>query len=80
VARLKNPVLDTSVVVLVAAVVLGERVLFPLLKAAVAMLESLVTSLEATSSPLPQLEVPTKEFELVEAIQPAEVKEAIATR
>ena len=79
-ARLKNPVLDTSVVVLVAAVVFGERVLFPLLKAAVAMLESLVTSLEATSSPLPQLEVPTKEFELVEAIQPAEVKEAIATR
>ena len=79
-ARLKNPVLDTSVVVLVAAVVLGERVLFPLLKAAVAMLESLVTSLEATSSPMPQLEVPTKEFELVEAIQPAEVKEAIATR
>lgn len=79
-ARLKNPVLDTSVVVLVAAVVLGERVLFPLLKAAVAMLESLVTSLEATSSPLPQLEVPSKEFELVEAIQPAEVKEAIATR
>ena len=79
-ARLKNPVLDTSVVVLVAAVVLGERVLFPLLKAAVAMLESLVTSLEATSSPLPQLEVSTKEFELVEAIQPVEVKEAIATR
>ena len=79
-ARLKNPVLDTSVVVLVAAVVLGERVLFPLLKAAVAMLESLVMSLEATSSPLPQLEVPTKEFELVEAIQPVEVKEAIATR
>ena len=79
-ARLKNHVLDTSVVVLVAAVVLGERVLFPLLKAAVAMLESLVTSLEATSSPMPQLEVPTKEFELVEAIQPAEVKEAIATR
>ena len=79
-ARLKNPVLDTSVVVLVASVVLGERVLFPLLKAAVAMLESLVTSLEATSSPLPQLEVPSKEFELVEAIQPAEVKEAIATR
>ena len=79
-ARLKNPVLDTSIVVLVAAVVLGERVLFPLLKAAVAMLESLVTSLEATSSPLPQLEVPSKEFELVEAIQPADVKEAIATR
>ena len=79
-ARLKNPVLDTSVVVLVAAVVLGERVLFPLLKAAVAMLESRVTSLEATTSPLPQLEVPSKEFELVEAIQPAEVKEAIATR
>ena len=79
-ARLKNPVLDTSVVVLVAAVVLGERVLFPLLKAAVAMLESLVTSLEKTSSPLPQLEVPTKEYELVEAIQPVEVKEAIASR
>ena len=79
-ASLKNPVLDTSVVVLVAAVVLGERVLFPLLKAAVAMLESLVTSLEATSSPLPQLEVSTKEYELVEAIQSVEVKEAIATR
>ena len=79
-ARLKNPVLDTSVVVLVAAVVLGERVLFPLLKAAVAMLESLVTSLEETSSPLPQLEVPTKEYELVEVIQPVEVKEVIATR
>jgi len=80
VASLKNPILDTSVVVLVAAVVLGERVLFPLLKAAVAMLESLVTSLEATSSPLPQLEVSTKEYELVEAIQSVEVKEAIATR
>lgn len=79
-ARLKNPVIDTSVVVLGAAVVLGERVLFPLLKAAVATLESLVTSLEATSSPLPQLEVSTKEFELVEAIQPVEVKESIATR
>lgn len=79
-ARLKNPVIDTSVVVLVTAVVLGERVLFPLLKAAVATLESLVTSLEATSSPLPQLEVSTKEFELVEAIQPVEVKESIATR
>ena len=79
-ARLKNSVLDASIVVLVATVVLGERVLFPLLKAAVAMLESLVTSLEATSSPLPQLEVPMKEFELVEAIQPVEVKEAIAIR
>ena len=79
-ARLKNPVIDTSVVVLVTAVVLGERVLFPLLKAAVATLESLVTSLEATSSPLPQLEVSTKEFELVEAIQPVEVNESIATR
>ena len=79
-ASLKNPVLDTSVVVLVAAVVLGERVLFPLIKAVAAMLESLVTSLEATSSPLPQLEVSTKEYELVEAIQPVEVKEAIATR
>ena len=79
-ARLKNPVIDTSVVVLGAAVALGERVLFPLLKAAVDMLESLVTSFEATSSPLPQLEVSTKEFELVEAIQPVEVKESIATR
>ena len=79
-ARFKNPVIDTSVVVLVTAVVLGERVLFPLLKAAVATLESLVTSLEATSSPLPQLEVSTKEFELVEAIQPVEVNESIATR
>ena len=79
-ARLENPVIDTSVVVLVTAVVLGERVLFPLLKAAVATLESLVTSLEATSSPLPQLELSTKEFELVEAIQPVEVKESIATR
>ncbi len=77
---MKNPVLDTSVIVLVTAVVLGERVLFPLLKAAVAMLESLVMSLEATSSPLPQLEVSKKECELVEVIQPVEVKEAIATR
>ena len=79
-ARLKNPVIDTSVVVLGAAVALGERVLFPLLKAAVATLESLVTSLEATSSPLPQLEVPAEKLELVEAIQPVEVKEAIANR
>ncbi len=77
---MKNPVLDTSVIVLVTAVVLGERVLFPLLKAAVATLESLVISLEATSSPLPQLAVSKKEFELVEVIQPVEVKEAIATR
>ena len=72
-ARLNNPVLDTSIVVLATAVVFGERVLFPIIKIVVAMLESFVTSLEVSEEPMPQLEVSSKQCELVEAVQSDEV-------
>ena len=69
-ARINNPVLDTSIVVLATAVVFGERVLFPMFKIVVAMLESFATSLDVPLESMPQLEIPSKEYELVEAVQP----------
>ena len=69
-ARLNNPALDTSIVVLATAVVFGERVLFPMFKIVVAMLESFATSLDVPQESMPQLEIPSKEYELVEAVQP----------
>ena len=69
-AKLNNPVLDTSIVVLATAVVFGERVLFPMFRIAVAMLESFATSLDVPQESMPQLEIPSKEYELVEAVQP----------
>ena len=69
-ARLNNPVLDTSIVVLATAVVFGERVLFPMFKIVASMLESFVNSLNVTHESMPQLEIPSKEYELVEAVQP----------
>ena len=68
-AKLNNPVLDTSIVVLATAVVFGERVLFPMFKIVVAMLESFATSLDVPLESMPQLEIPSKEYELVEAVQ-----------
>ena len=68
-ARLNNPALDTSIVVLATAVVFGERVLFPMFKIVVAMLESFATSLDVPLESMPQLEIPSKEYELVEAVQ-----------
>ena len=67
---MNNPVLDTSIVVLATAVVFGERVLFPMFKIVVAMLESFATSLDVPQESMPQLEIPSKEYELVEAVQP----------
>ena len=61
--------LDTSIVVLATAVVFGERVLFPMFKIVVAMLESFATSLDVPLESMPQLEIPSKEYELVEAVQ-----------
>ena len=69
-AKLNNPVLDTSIVVLATAVVFGERVLFPMFKIVVAMLESFATSLDVPLESMPQLEIPSKEYELVEAVLP----------
>ena len=69
-AKLNNPVLDTSIVVLATAVVFGERVLFPMFKIVVTMLESFATSLDVPQESMPQLEIPSKEYELVEAVQP----------
>jgi len=69
-ARLNNPMLDTSIVVLATAVVFGERVLFPMFKIVAVMLESFVNSLEVPQESMPQLEIPSKEYELVEAVQP----------
>ena len=68
-ARLNNPALDTSIVVLATAVVFGERVLFPMFKIVVSMLESFATSLDVPQESMPQLEIPSKEYELVEAVQ-----------
>ena len=68
-ARLNNPALDTSIVVLATAVVFGERVLFPMFKIVVAMLESFATSLDVPLENMSQLEIPSKEYELVEAVQ-----------
>ena len=67
---MNNPVLDTSIVVLATAVVFGERVLFPMFKIVVSMLESFATSLDVPQESMPQLEIPSKEYELVEAVQP----------
>ena len=69
-ARMNNPVLDTSIVVLATAVVFGERVLFPMFKIVVSMLESFATTLDVPQESMPQLEIPSKEYELVEAVQP----------
>jgi hypothetical protein len=69
-ARMNNPVLDTSIVVLATAVVFGERVLFPMFKIIVSMLESFATSLDVPQESMPQLEIPSKEYELVEAVLP----------
>ena len=69
-ARMNNPVLDTSIVVLATAVVFGERVLFPMFKIVVSMLESFATSLDVPQESMPLLEIPSKEYELVEAVQP----------
>ena len=69
-ARLNNPVLDTSIVVLATTVVFWERVLFPMFKIVASMLESFVNSLNVTHESMPQLEIPSKEYELVEAVQP----------
>ena len=66
---MNNPVLDTSIVVLATAVVFGERVLFPMFKIVVSMLESFATSLDVPQESMPQLEIPSKEYELVEAVQ-----------
>ena len=68
-ARLNNPVLDTSLVVLATAVVFGERFLFPMFNIVASMLESFVTSLDVPQESMPQLEIPSKEYELVEAVQ-----------
>ena len=68
--RLNNSVLDTSIVVLATAVVFGERVLFPIFNIVASMLESFVTSLDVPQESMPQLEIPSKEYELVEDVQP----------
>ena len=62
--------LDTSIVVLATAVVFGKRKLFPMFKIVAAMVESFVNSLEVPQESMPQLEIPSKEYELVEAVQP----------
>ena len=79
-AALKNPLLETSAVALATTVAVSEHVLFPLFKMAVAMLESFVTSVEVTHEPMPQLQVSSKEYELVEVVQPGEVKEILIAR
>ena len=77
-ARLNNPLLESSSVVLSITVVFGELVLVPLLKMAVAMLESFVTSVEVAQEPLPQLQVSSKEYEFVDVVQPVKTGKALS--
>ena len=79
-ARLNNPLLENSAVVLATTVVFGERVLVPLLKMAVAMLESFVTSVEVAQEPLPQLQVSSKEYEFVDVVQPVKSVKALGVQ
>ena len=79
-AKLKNPLLDGSIVVLVVAVVFGERVLYPLLRTAVSMLESFVKSMEVTQSPLPRFVASSKEYELVDAVQQEQAIQSLVVR
>ena len=67
IAKLRNPVLDTVVVVLAVSVALSERFLLPLLVFWLRSLESLVQSLESETSPLPSLQIKPIDYELVEA-------------
>ena len=76
-AALKHPLLETSAVVLATTVVVNERVLFPILKMALAVFESFVTSVEVAHEPMLQLQVSSKEYELVEVVQPDEVKDIL---
>ena len=69
-AALKNPLLEISAIISVITVVVSERVLFPLFKIAVAVLESFVSSVDVAHEPMPQLQVPSKEYEFVEVVQP----------
>ena len=79
-AKLKNPILDGSIFVLVVAVVFGERVLYPLLRTAVSMLELFVKSMEVTQSPLPRFEASSKEDELVDAVQQEQAIQSMVIR
>ena len=67
-ARMKNPVMDTGVVILAVTIALSERLLVPLLQAGLKWMEVMVSYLEAEPVPMAQLSAEEKQFELVEVV------------
>ena len=65
---MKNPVMDTGVVILAVTIALSERLLVPLLQAGLKWMEVMVSYLEAEPVPMAQLSAEEKQFELVEVV------------
>ena len=67
-ARMKNPVVDTGVVILAVTVALSERWMVPLLQAGLKWMEVMVSYLEAEPVSMAQLSTQEKQFELVDVV------------
>ena len=67
-AKMKNPVVDTGVVILAVTVALSERWMVPLLQAGLKWMEVMVSYLEAEPVSMGQLSTQEKQFELVEVV------------
>ena len=78
-AKLRNPALETTAVVLAVTVALSERFVIPLLLFGLRGLESFVQSLESEKLPLPVLEVKQTDYELVDVVQEATAVESLKT-
>ena len=78
-AKLRNPALETTAVVLAITVALSERFVIPLLLFGLRGLESFVQSLESEKLPLPVLQVKQTDYELVDVVQEATAVESLKT-
>lgn len=78
-AKLRNPALETTAVVLAVTVALSERFVIPLLLFGLRGLESFVQSLESEKLPLPVLQVKQTDYELVDVVQEATAVESLKT-
>ena len=78
-AKLRNPALETTAVVLAVTVALSERFVIPLLLFGLRSLESFVQALESEKLPLPVLQVKQTDYELVDVVQEATAVESLKT-
>lgn len=78
-AKLRNPALETTAVVLAVTVALSERFVIPLLLFGLRGLETFVQSLESEKLPLPVLQVKQTDYELVDVVQEATAVESLKT-